>query len=70
MATDRALGVLKLFSLEKPVWTAEEAAAQLEVSISSAYRYLSRKYRAWWLWPLRLVLRAGLSVRARWVTRK
>ncbi|MDM7892739.1 glycosyltransferase family 2 protein [Curtobacterium caseinilyticum] len=36
----------------------------------SAYRYLSRKYRAWWLWPLRLVLRAGLSVRARWVTRK
>ncbi|PCN49289.1 dTDP-Rha--alpha-D-GlcNAc-pyrophosphate polyprenol alpha-3-L-rhamnosyltransferase [Curtobacterium sp. 'Ferrero'] len=36
----------------------------------SAYRYLSRKYRAWWLWPLRVVLRAGLSIRARWVTRK
>ncbi len=36
----------------------------------SAYRFLSRKYRAWWLWPLRLVLRVGLAVRARWVTRK
>ena len=36
----------------------------------SAYRFLSRKYRAWWLWPLRAVLHAGLSVRARWVTRK
>ncbi|ROS76385.1 N-acetylglucosaminyl-diphospho-decaprenol L-rhamnosyltransferase [Curtobacterium sp. PhB130] len=36
----------------------------------SAYRFLSRKYRAWWLWPLRVVLRTGLAVRARWVTRK
>jgi GT2 family glycosyltransferase len=36
----------------------------------SAYRFLSRKYRAWWLWPLRVTLRAGLSARARWVTRK
>jgi N-acetylglucosaminyl-diphospho-decaprenol L-rhamnosyltransferase len=36
----------------------------------SAYRFLSRKYRAWWLWPLRVVLHAGLSLRARWVTRK
>ncbi len=36
----------------------------------SAYRFLSRKYRSWWLWPLRLVLHAGLSARARWVTRK
>jgi len=41
MASDRALGVLSLFSLEKPVWTAEEAAARLDVSISSAYRYLA-----------------------------
>lgn len=35
----------------------------------SAYRFLSRRYRAWWLAPLRLVLRAGLAARARWVTR-
>lgn len=41
MATDRALGVLGLFSLEKPIWTADEVAVRLEVSISSAYRYLS-----------------------------
>lgn len=53
MATDRALGVLSLFSLEKPVWTAEEVAARLEVSISSAYRYLSN------LMDLGLVTTAG-----------
>jgi DNA-binding IclR family transcriptional regulator len=33
--------MLKLFSLEKPVWTANEAAAALGVSNSTAYRYLS-----------------------------
>lgn len=38
--TDRSLGALKLFSLEKPIWTAEEAAKELQVSISTAYRYL------------------------------
>lgn len=53
MATDRALGVLSLFSLEKPVWTAEEVAGRLEVSISSAYRYLSN------LMDLGLVATAG-----------
>ncbi len=53
MATDRALGVLTLFSLEKPVWTAEEVAGRLEVSISSAYRYLSN------LMELGLVATAG-----------
>lgn len=31
----------------------------------SAYRFLSTKYSAWWLWPLRVALRAGLSIRAR-----
>ncbi|WP_181433506.1 glycosyltransferase family 2 protein [Curtobacterium sp. MCPF17_031] len=30
----------------------------------SAYRFLARKYPAWWLWPLRVVLRAALAVRA------
>jgi DNA-binding IclR family transcriptional regulator len=39
--SDRALAVLKLFSLEKPVWTASEAAATLGVSSSTAYRYIS-----------------------------
>jgi N-acetylglucosaminyl-diphospho-decaprenol L-rhamnosyltransferase len=36
----------------------------------SAYRYLARKYSAWYLAPLRLVLRVSLGVRGRWVTRK
>lgn len=41
MATDRALGVLGLFSLEKPFWSADEIVRELGVSPSSAYRYLS-----------------------------
>lgn len=32
---------------------------------ASAYRYLARKYRAWYLWPLRVALRVGLSLRSR-----
>lgn len=38
--SDRSLAVLKLFSLERPVWTAEEIAAALSVSLATAYRYL------------------------------
>jgi len=39
-ATDRSLSVLKLFSLASPVWTAEEVSVELQVSMSTAYRYL------------------------------
>ncbi|QUD90256.1 IclR family transcriptional regulator [Phenylobacterium montanum] len=35
------LAVLGLFSIERPVWTAEEAADVLSVSLSSAYRYFA-----------------------------
>ena len=35
----------------------------------SAYLYLSRKYRGWYLWPLRAALRVGLSLRSWWKTR-
>jgi DNA-binding IclR family transcriptional regulator len=35
----RLLSILTLFSIEKPSWTAEEAAAELDVSITTAYRY-------------------------------
>jgi DNA-binding IclR family transcriptional regulator len=38
---DRALSALKLFTLEQPVWTVEQAAAALGVSASSAYRYVA-----------------------------
>jgi len=31
----------------------------------SAYRYLSRRYTAWYLWPLRAALRVGLGIRKR-----
>src|SRR5450830_578444 len=40
MATDRSLSVLKLFTLDRPVWTAEAISKSLEVSISTAYRYV------------------------------
>jgi len=35
----------------------------------SAYRYLSRRYTAWYLWPLRAALRVGLGIRKRLPTR-
>jgi DNA-binding IclR family transcriptional regulator len=38
---DRTLSVLKLFTLERPAWTVEEAATSLAVSVSSAYRYFA-----------------------------
>lgn len=38
---DRTIGVLRLFTLEKPTWTVEEAAGALRVSPSSAYRYVA-----------------------------
>jgi DNA-binding IclR family transcriptional regulator len=38
---DRTINVLKLFTLARPAWTVEEAAAALGVSESSAYRYFA-----------------------------
>ena len=37
----RAVSVLRLFTLEEPSWTVDEAAARLSVSIASAYRYFA-----------------------------
>ncbi|NRD25415.1 glycosyltransferase family 2 protein [Frigoribacterium sp. VKM Ac-2836] len=45
--------------------TRNESVAMRREHHRSAYRFLSRKYAAWWLWPLRLALRVGLSLRAR-----
>lgn len=39
--SDRAVGVLKLFTLERPIWTVEQAADAIGVSASSAYRYVA-----------------------------
>ena len=38
-STDRLLATLQLFSAAKPVWTVEEAAGHLGVSVSTTYRY-------------------------------
>jgi IclR helix-turn-helix domain len=38
---DRTISVLKLFTLDRPTWTVEEAAPALHVSVSSAYRYFA-----------------------------
>jgi DNA-binding IclR family transcriptional regulator len=39
--TERVIRLLGLFSLERPVWTAEQIAAELGVVVSSAYRLIS-----------------------------
>lgn len=39
--SDRTVSVLKLFTLERPGWTVEEAAAELRVSVSTAYRHVA-----------------------------
>ncbi|MBN3744358.1 MULTISPECIES: IclR family transcriptional regulator C-terminal domain-containing protein [Burkholderia] len=39
--SDRSLAVLKLFSIDKPVWTAEEISTALSVSLATSYRYLA-----------------------------
>lgn len=38
--SDRLLRVLGLFTAERPQWTVEEAAAALELAVSTAYRYV------------------------------
>jgi N-acetylglucosaminyl-diphospho-decaprenol L-rhamnosyltransferase len=44
--------------------TEKSAGAMRAEHHRSAYQYLSRKYAAWYLWPLRIVLKAALSLRA------
>jgi N-acetylglucosaminyl-diphospho-decaprenol L-rhamnosyltransferase len=45
--------------------TSTSAKSMRRVHHQSAYLYLARKYHAWYLWPLRLALRIGLSLRSR-----
>lgn len=37
--SNRLLGILGLFTAERPIWTVEEAAKEMRVSVSTAYRY-------------------------------
>ncbi len=43
--------------------TAHESRKMLRAHHTSAYRYLSRKYRAWYWYPVRLAVRIGLKLR-------
>lgn len=49
--------------------TNQSAKRMEQVHHDSAYLYLAQKYAAWYLAPLRAVLRLGLQVRSWWVTR-
>ena len=49
--------------------TAQRAGAMERAHHASAYRYVSRKYDDWYLWPLRVVLRVGIAARGFFVTR-
>ncbi len=51
-SADRLLALLDLFSDEKSVWTAEDAAAALEVSVSTSYRYIRSLCEAEMLVPV------------------
>ena len=39
---ERGLGILKLFSLEKPAWSVEDIAAEMGTSVSTAYRFIAQ----------------------------
>jgi len=49
--------------------TGTESSRMLQAHHKSAYLYLSRKYSAWYLAPLRWSLKAGLGFRSWWLTR-
>ena len=49
--------------------TSRSAKRMEQAHHSSAYLYLANKYSAWYLAPLRAVLRVGLAARSWWVTR-
>ena len=50
--------------------TTSESARMIRAHHDSARRFLQRKYSAWWLWPVRVLLGASLHVRSLWVTRR
>jgi len=50
--------------------TGGESARMVVAHHDSARRFLSKKYSGWWLWPIRIGLRAGLSLRSRSITRQ
>jgi N-acetylglucosaminyl-diphospho-decaprenol L-rhamnosyltransferase len=49
--------------------TGTESARMVIAHHDSARRFLSKKYSGWWLWPVRISLRAGLALRSRSIIR-
>ena len=47
--------------------TSSDSARMILVHHESAYRYLAKKYRGWYLAPLRWALRLGLASRGSWM---
>jgi N-acetylglucosaminyl-diphospho-decaprenol L-rhamnosyltransferase len=50
--------------------TVSESERMISAHHDSARRFLSRKYRGWWLWPIRVSLSIGLALRSRLVRRR
>lgn len=50
--------------------TGSESARMVAAHHESARRFLSKKYSGWYLWPIRLGLRAGLALRSHAITRR
>lgn len=50
--------------------TGGESARMVAAHHASARRFLSKKYTGWWLWPVRVALRAGLHLRSRSIIRR
>lgn len=50
--------------------TGSESARMVTAHHESARRFLSKKYAGWYLWPIRISLRAGLHLRSRAIIRR
>ena len=50
--------------------TSRDSARMVRVHHESANRYLAKKYRGWYLAPLRFALHVGLMVRGSWLARQ
>jgi N-acetylglucosaminyl-diphospho-decaprenol L-rhamnosyltransferase len=50
--------------------TVSESERMISAHHESARRFLNRKYRAWWLWPVRVTLTVGLALRSTIVRRR
>lgn len=49
--------------------TGSESARMVRAHHASARRFIRRKYAAWWLWPVRVVISVGLALRSALIVR-